>query len=105
MTINATIDTLLSNENSSKKAYATVEIDEMIKIHDVKVVDGKNGLFASLPQRTYENKEGKLVYRDVVTCNDELKKAINTCVVAAYQSAIEKSEEVEKQEAPFDQAM
>lgn len=105
MTINSNITRLVSSDNKVK-AYATVYIDDAFQINDVKVVEGKNGLFVSLPQRSYENKEGKQVYKDIVSCtNDDVKGAISKCVLGSYELALEEAKEDNNQEVPFEQTM
>jgi len=33
------------------KAFASVTIDDAIVVHDIKIVEGKNGLFVSMPSK------------------------------------------------------
>lgn len=46
----------------SIKAYANITLDDIIVIRDIKIVDGKNGLFIAFPNRKMPNGE----YKDIV---------------------------------------
>lgn len=37
--------------DTSIKAFASVTIDDAIVVHDLKIVEGKNGLFVSMPSK------------------------------------------------------
>ena len=43
------------------KAYANITLDAMFVISNIKVVDGKNGLFISMPNKSMPNGE----YKDI----------------------------------------
>ena len=50
------------NSDSKLEAMASVTIDNAIKIHGFKVIDGEKGYFVAMPSRTDKNGE----YRDTV---------------------------------------
>lgn len=69
-------------------AFASVTINEMFAVRGIKVVNGENGLFASMPSM----KDGKGGYQDVCfPTTKELRAEINGAVVAAYNTALEKT--------------
>ncbi len=43
-------------------AYVTVTFDDVLVVHNVKVIEGKSGLFVAMPSRQLANGE----YKDVV---------------------------------------
>ena len=47
------------------KAFFTVEVDNF-EIEGMKLVEGKNGLFAAFPSRSYKAKDGTTKYIDIV---------------------------------------
>ena len=47
---------LLTNQESKLKAIASVTIGNAIVIHDIKIIDGAEGLFIAMPSR----KTGKM---------------------------------------------
>ena len=70
--------------DGSTKAFASVAINDAIVINGVRVVDGANGLFVSMPQS--KDKEGN--FRDIVFAKDgELKAAIAGVVLGEYEKA------------------
>jgi stage V sporulation protein G len=69
-------------EGESKiKAFADVSIGDFI-VKGLKVLDGKNGLFISLPQE--KSKDGKW-YNTVFPATKEAKKNLSDVVLEAYQ--------------------
>lgn len=39
------------NGDSPTKAVASVTIDDALVVHDIKVIEGKNGLFVAMPSK------------------------------------------------------
>ena len=83
MTITAKIHRIMPGAGKLK-AIAEVVLDGEFVIHEVRVVDGANGLFASMPG--YLDRNGR--YRDycfpiTAGCAD----SISTAVVTAYRDA------------------
>jgi len=66
------------------KAYATIVFDNVFIVRDLKVIEGQNGYFVSMPSR--RRKDG--TFRDIVhPLNSETRKAIEDSVIAEYQRA------------------
>lgn len=69
------------------KANATVTLDGMFAVNGITVVEGKNGLFISMPQRSYE-KDGQKQYKDIFfPVSADARKEIQDAVLAAYEEA------------------
>lgn len=66
---------------STLKAFATLTVLGVGEIRNCRVVEGRNGLFATGPQE--KDREGK--WRDIVVLSDEARKAI----VSAYQALVQ----------------
>lgn len=80
---------LMKNSNSMRKAYAAVVINDCIRLNDVVVVEGKKGLFVSMPQRQYE-KDGEVKYTNVYNpITKEARQEFITAVLEAYQKEVE----------------
>lgn len=60
MKIKAKIDRMVNVGNV--KAIASVSLDGMFVVKNLKVMDGKKGLFVSMPQETYSGKDGQKKY-------------------------------------------
>jgi len=67
--------------DSALKAFADVIVAEQVLVKGVRVVEGKDGLFVSMPQNL--GKDGKW-YPAVTLLNDELKEALTETVLEAY---------------------
>lgn len=86
--------------NSSKLsilANASITIDDAIVIY-CKLIESKNGdKFLSLPNHSYEDKNGKTVYKDDVYClSKEIMLDLLDAVLAEYQDATEEDEKPKK---------
>ncbi len=66
--------------DSSLKAFADVIIGQVL-VKGVRVVEGKNGLFAGMPKS--QGKDGKW-YDTVKILDDELKQELQDRVLEAY---------------------
>lgn len=68
------------DEDSSAKAYATVTINDEFAIKNIKVFEGENGLFVTMPSRKTGNE-----YSDVVfPITKEAREQLNNAVIGVY---------------------
>jgi stage V sporulation protein G len=68
------------DNGSALKAFADVIIGEVL-VKGVRIVEGKNGLFAAMPKT--QAKDGKW-YESVSLTNGELKEKLQETVLEAY---------------------
>ena len=74
------------------KAIASITIDGELAVHEIKVVQGQERLFAAMPSQ--RNESGDRAYRDIVhPISSEARKKIEQAVLAAYQDAIKAAAE------------
>jgi stage V sporulation protein G len=67
------------------KAYASIVLDACFIVNDLKIIEGKRGLFISMPSR--RRKRGG--YRDVAhPLNNETRRLIEEHVLAEYQRVL-----------------
>jgi stage V sporulation protein G len=67
------------------KAYASIVVDACFIVNDLKIIEGKRGLFISMPSR--RRKRGG--YRDVAhPLNNETRRLIEERVLAEYERAL-----------------
>jgi stage V sporulation protein G len=67
------------------KAIVSVTLDDMFVIHDVKVVEGQNGLFVAMPSRKTPDGE----FRDIAhPITSSAREVIQNAVLQAYEAAI-----------------
>ena len=64
------------------KAYVTVTFDDCFVVHNVKIIEGKTGLFIAMPSRKTSGGE----YKDVAhPINTPTREEINRLVLAKYE--------------------
>lgn len=67
------------------RAVISITIDDMIAIHDIKVIEGPNRLFVAMPSRREENG----VFRDVVhPISAAAREYLETTILDAYQKEL-----------------
>jgi len=75
----------VNNAEGKMKAVVSVTFDNAFVVHDVKVVEGMNGLFVAMPSR--KTPEGE--FRDIAhPISSAAREVIQTAVLKAYQEAI-----------------
>lgn len=63
------------------RAYASLTIDDAFAVHDIKVIEGDNGLFIAMPSR--RRSDG--TFADVAhPINQETRELVSTAVIEAY---------------------
>ena len=81
---------VIQNPKGKVKAFASVNIPTEagdISVNDIRVIDGKNGLFISLPTRPYEE-DGETKYATIVYIDDEeLFNTVQDCILDEYEKA------------------
>ncbi len=66
------------------KAYATMVFDDCFIVRDLKIIEGDNGLFVSMPSR--RRKDG---FRDIVhPLNSETRKLVEDSIVEEFKKLI-----------------
>ncbi|MBU7007778.1 septation regulator SpoVG [Phosphitispora fastidiosa] len=73
------------NQDGKMKAIVSVTLDDSFVIHDVKVVEGQNGLFVAMPSRKTPDGE----FRDIAhPITSTAREVIQSAVLEAYQNAL-----------------
>ena len=76
---------LIPNRESKLKAVASITIDDCFVVHDIKVLEGNQGYFVSMPSR----KTPKGEYKDVAhPINTPTREEINKLVLAKYEEEL-----------------
>lgn len=64
------------------KAIVSVTFDDEFVVHDIKIIEGQNGLFIAMPSR----KMGEGDFRDIAhPINSETRNKIQTAIFAKYE--------------------
>lgn len=66
------------------KAIVSVTFDNEFVVHDIKVIEGQNGLFIAMPSRKTPDGEFKDIAHPI---NTETREKIQTSILAAYEEA------------------
>ena len=74
------------NDETRMKGIASVVIDECFKVRDIRIIEGKDGLFIAMPSR--KNAAGE--YHDVAhPLNAETRKIFHDAIIEAYNNTEE----------------
>ena len=88
MKIKAKIDRMVNAGNV--KAIASVSLDGMFVVKNLKVMDGKKGLFVSMPQETFTGKDGQKKYSNTFfALTNSAKLELQESVLQAYQQQMD----------------
>ena len=101
MTISSVTVKKFDKENSRMKGIASVLIDDCFAVHDIRIIEGDNGLFIAMPSR--QTSTGG--YRDIAhPINQAAREMIQTAVLNEYYNALENEDSDEdEQEAASDE--
>jgi len=73
----------VEKEESRMKGIASVLIEDCFAIHDIRIIEGDNGLFIAMPSR----KTATGGYRDIAhPVNAETRKLFEDAVLEAYKN-------------------
>ena len=68
------------------KAFVSATFEGVLTVHDIKVVEGQNGLFVSYPSRK-ANINGEEKYLSTVFIAKEAKESVDKAILDAYEAA------------------
>jgi len=86
----------IEKEGSRMKGIASILIDDSFAVHDIRIIDGDNGLFTAMPSR----KTATGGYRDIAhPINQEIRKMFDETIVAEYKKVIESEPEDETEDS------
>jgi len=82
----------IEKEGSRMKGIASVLLDDSFAVHDIRIIEGDNGLFIAMPSR----KTAAGGYRDIAhPINPEVRAMFEEAILEAYDKAEEVAEEEE----------
>ena len=67
---------------SRLRAVASITIDECFAVHELRIIDGKEGLFVAMPSRQVSDGTFKDIAHPI---NVETRKMIEDAVIAKYK--------------------
>ena len=88
MKLQARIDRVVQKGNV--KAIASVSLDGMFVVKGLKVMDGRKGLFVSMPQESYPGKDGQKQYSNTFfALTNSAKMQLQEVVLDAYKLSLD----------------
>lgn len=82
----------IEKEGSRMKGIASVLIDDSFAVHDIRIIEGDNGLFIAMPSR----KTAVGGYRDIAhPINPEVRAMFEEAIFEAYKNAKDEASEEE----------
>ncbi|MFA5560166.1 MAG: septation regulator SpoVG [Acholeplasmataceae bacterium] len=86
---------LVSSE-SRLRGIATITFEESFVVHDIRIIEGENGIFVAMPSKKTPNG----TFRDIAhPINAEMRKKIENAIIDKYQEVLNGSEKIEEEES------
>ncbi len=71
----------IDKEGSRMKGIASVLLDDSFAVHDIRIIEGENGLFTAMPSR----KTATGGYRDIAhPINQEVRKMFDDAIITEF---------------------
>ncbi len=71
-------------DDGKMKAVVSVTFEDAFVVHDIKIIEGQNGLFVAMPSR----KVGEADYRDIAhPINSHMRSLLQQVIFEAYEKA------------------
>ncbi|MBO5655045.1 MAG: septation regulator SpoVG [Clostridia bacterium] len=86
MNITDTRVRIIENSDSKLKAIASIVIEGCFAIHDIKIIEGNEGVFIAMPSR----KTAEGTFKDIAhPINSETREMVKNIILDAYKKAVE----------------
>ncbi|RRD93798.1 septation protein SpoVG [Clostridiales bacterium COT073_COT-073] len=80
------------DKDGKMKAIVSITFDNAFVVHDIKVIEGKKGLFIAMPSRKSLDNEFKDIAHPI---NPEMRNLLQDLVLEKYQETLKQEEIVE----------
>lgn len=87
------------NGDGKMKAIVSITFDDEFVVHDIKVIEGQNGLFIAMPSRRMGDGDFRDIAHPLVS---ETRNKIKDAVLDAYERALAEQENLPESEASTD---
>ena len=79
---------IVKKDDNKLKAVASITIDDCFAVHDIKIIDGSQGLFIAMPSR--KTPDG--TFKDIVhPLNTETREEIRDIILGEYEKALKEA--------------
>lgn len=80
---------VVEKENSKMRGFASVTIDNQFVVHDIRILEGDNGLFLAMPSK----QTGIGEYRDIAhPINQEARQMFTDAILKEYEEELKRVE-------------
>ena len=74
----------IEKEGSRMRGIASIVLDDSFAVHDIRIIEGDNGLFIAMPSRKTATGE----YKDIAhPINSDARKMFEDAIIDAYNKA------------------
>ncbi|MBQ9786240.1 MAG: septation regulator SpoVG [Clostridia bacterium] len=79
---------IVKKDDNKLKAVASLTIEDCFAVHDIKIIEGNQGLFIAMPSR--KTPDGS--FKDIVhPLNTETREEIRDLILAEYEKALKEA--------------
>ena len=76
----------IEKEGSRMRGIASILLDDSFAVHDIRIIEGDNGLFIAMPSRKTPDGEFKDIAHPI---NTDTREKIQSSILKAYEAAVE----------------
>ena len=87
------------NGDGKMKAIVSITFDDEFVVHDIKVIEGQNGLYIAMPSRRMGDGDFRDIAHPLIS---ETRNKIKDAVLDAYEKALAEQENLPESEASTD---
>ena len=73
----------IEKEGSRMRGIASIVLDDSFAVHDIRIIEGDNGLFIAMPRR----KKGERYYDIAHPINPDVRKMLEDAIIEEYKKA------------------
>jgi len=78
------------SSDSRLKGVVTITFEDAFVVHDIRVIEGENGLFVAMPSKKMPNGG----FRDIAhPIHSEMRKQIEEAIISAYEETLQSEAE------------
>lgn len=82
-------------DEGKMKAIVSITFDDEFVVHDIKIIDGQNGLFIAMPSRKMSEGDFRDIAHPILS---ETRNKIKDAIFAEYEKLLGESEELVTEE-------
>ena len=80
-------------DEGKMKAIVSITFDEEFVVHDIKIIDGQNGLFIAMPSRNVNEGDFRDIAHHILS---ETREKIKNAIFQEYEKTLQSQDETEE---------